>query len=92
MRFDDKSFAETLLPYMDVILFDPRGCGRSKESLVEYCSLEHYIDDVEAVRHTHNTVAICKVCVVALAKYPSLQGVCADAGYRKTLEEKSRID
>jgi putative transposase len=37
--------------------------------------------------NTHDTVAGCKVFEEALVKYPSLQGVCADAGYRKTLEE-----
>lgn len=35
----------------------------------------------------HDTVAGCGVFEEALKKYPSLKGVCADAGYRKTLEE-----
>ena len=35
----------------------------------------------------HDTVAGCSVFEEALKKYPSLKGVCADAGYRKTLEE-----
>ncbi|MDR2539420.1 MAG: hypothetical protein LBC45_02225 [Chlamydiales bacterium] len=34
----------------------------------------------------HDTVAGCKVFEEALKKYPTLQGVCADSGYRKTLE------
>ena len=33
----------------------------------------------------HDTVGGCKVFEEALAKYPSLQGVSADAGYRKTM-------
>lgn len=37
--------------------------------------------------NTHDTVAGCRVFEEALKKYPTLQGVCADAGYRKTLEE-----
>ena len=37
--------------------------------------------------NTHDTVAGCEVFDEALEKYPSLQGVCADAGYRKTFEE-----
>jgi len=37
--------------------------------------------------NTHDTVAGCRVFEEALNKYPTLQGVCADAGYRKTLEE-----
>ena len=35
----------------------------------------------------HYTVAGCGVFDEAVEKYPSLQGVCADAGYRKTFEE-----
>lgn len=34
----------------------------------------------------HDTVAGGSVFSRALEKYPSLQGVCADAGYRKTFE------
>lgn len=37
--------------------------------------------------NTHDTVAGCGVFEEALEKYPSLKGVCADAGYRKTMEE-----
>jgi proline iminopeptidase len=48
----DNSLAEALLPIVNIILFDPRGCGSSEISPVEYCSLEHYIDDIEAIR-TH---------------------------------------
>lgn len=35
----------------------------------------------------HDTVSGCKTFEEALKKYPSLKGVCADAGYRKTMEE-----
>ena len=35
----------------------------------------------------HDTVSGCDVFEEALKKYPSLKGVCADAGYRKTMEE-----
>jgi putative transposase len=34
----------------------------------------------------HDTVAGCQVFEGALRKYPTLKGVCADAGYRKTME------
>jgi len=37
--------------------------------------------------NTHDTVAGCSVFEWAVKKYPSLEGVCADAGYRKTMEE-----
>ena len=36
--------------------------------------------------NTHDTVSGCRVFKAALQKYPSLKGVCADAGYRKTME------
>lgn len=35
----------------------------------------------------HDTVSGCCVFQETLSKYPSLQGVFADAGYRKTMEE-----
>ena len=37
--------------------------------------------------NTHDTVAGCAVFEEALKKYPTIKGVCADAGYRKTMEE-----
>lgn len=37
--------------------------------------------------NTHDTVGGCKVFQKTLEKYPTLKGVCADAGYRKTMEE-----
>jgi len=46
----DMSIAQTFFQVADVILFDPRSCGKSEQCRVELCSLEHYIDDVEAIR------------------------------------------
>jgi hypothetical protein len=37
--------------------------------------------------NTHDTVAAGGIFDEAVEKYPSLQGVCADAGYRKKFEE-----
>jgi putative transposase len=37
--------------------------------------------------NTHDTVGGGPVFQKALEKYPTLKGVCADAGYRKTMEE-----
>ncbi len=42
--------ANRLLEYTNLILFDPRGCGSSESSDVQYCTLDHYIDDIEAIR------------------------------------------
>lgn len=36
--------------------------------------------------NTHDTVSGCRVFEKTLEKYPTLKGVCADAGYRKTME------
>ena len=44
------SITQALFPYVDIILFDPRGCGKSAKSSVEYCTLNHYIKDIESIR------------------------------------------
>lgn len=48
--YGEHSFAESILPYIDVILFDPRGCGKSTKSPIEHCTMDEYINDVEAIR------------------------------------------
>lgn len=50
--YDDPSMsiAQAFFQVADVILFDPRSCGKSERCDVAYCSLSHYIDDVEAIR------------------------------------------
>jgi len=40
----------------------------------------------------HDTVAGCAVFEGAIKKYPSIQGVCADSGYRKTMENFVKND
>ena len=37
--------------------------------------------------NTHDTASGCSVFEAELQKYLSLKGVCADAGYRKTMEK-----
>ena len=44
------SITKALSPYVDIILFDPRGCGSSEKSLAKYCTLEYYIEDIESIR------------------------------------------
>jgi len=46
----------------------------------------HILQVTVHAANTHDTVAGCKVFEKAIKKYPSLLGVCADAGYRKTME------
>ena len=54
--YDDPtmSIAQTFFQVADIILFDPRGCGRSDPYSVQLCSLQHYIDDIEAIRTYFN--------------------------------------
>lgn len=44
------SIAKALFPYVDILLFDPRSCGKSEITSPKYSSLDHYIDDIEAIR------------------------------------------
>ncbi len=44
------SIAQALFPLVDIILFDPRGCGSSEKSATSYCTLDHYIEDIESIR------------------------------------------
>lgn len=46
----DHSMAKILFPYADLVLFDPRSCGKSEHTKTEYSSLDHYMDDIEAIR------------------------------------------
>lgn len=46
----DYSITKALLPYVDIILFDPRGCGASEKSLAKYCTLACYVEDIESIR------------------------------------------
>ena len=46
----------------------------------------HILQVTVHAANTHDTVAGCKVFEKAVQKYPSLLGVCADAGYRKKME------
>lgn len=48
------SIQDELLQYGDLILFDPRGCGYSDASPAKYCSIEDYIEDIEAIRQYFN--------------------------------------
>lgn len=43
-----------LLKFADLILFDPRGCGGSGHSDAQYCTINRYIDDIDAIRSYFN--------------------------------------
>lgn len=42
--------ANKLLQFADLIFFDPRACGSSEPGDKKYCTIDHYIDDIEAIR------------------------------------------
>lgn len=46
-----------LLEYADLVIIDLRGCGYSAKSDVQYCTLDHHIRDIEAVRSHLNIPA-----------------------------------
>jgi proline iminopeptidase len=41
---------DQLLCFADLVIIDLRGCGLSDKSDVEFCTLDHHIRDIEAVR------------------------------------------
>jgi len=41
---------DDLLKYADLVIIDLRGCGYSEKSDVRFCTLDHHICDIEAVR------------------------------------------
>ncbi len=46
----DHSMTQAFFPYADILLFDPRSCGKSEKTRPEYSTLDHYIDDIESIR------------------------------------------
>lgn len=44
------SIAKCFLKKANVVLFDPRGCGKSEISNPRHCHLEDYVADIEALR------------------------------------------
>lgn len=59
--------------------------GRKRHIVTD--TLGHILHVQVHAANIHDTVGGCCVFEKALKKYPALKGVCADAGYRKTMEE-----
>ena len=59
--------------------------GRKRHSVTD--AQGHLLHVKVHAANIHDTVGGCSVFQEALRKYPNLKGVCADAGYRKTMEE-----
>lgn len=76
------SITQALLPYVDIILFDPRGCGNSEKSAVEFCTLDHYIADIEDIRAHFNIPAD------RLIVFGQSYGAIAALGYATRYSEK----
>ena len=58
--------------------------GRKRHIVTD--TLGHLLHVKVHAANTHDSVAGCTVFESTLQKYPTLEGVCADAGYRKTME------
>ena len=58
--------------------------GRKRHSVTD--TQGHFFHVKVHAANIHDTDAGCKVFEEAPQKYPTLKGVCADAGYRKTME------
>ena len=58
--------------------------GRKRHIVVD--TQGHLLHVSVHAANIHDTIAGCTVLRIAFAKHPSLKGVCADAGYRKTTE------
>ena len=59
--------------------------GRKRHIVTD--TLGHLLHVKVHAANIHDTVSGGAVFQEALKKYPTLKGVCADAGYRKTMEE-----
>ncbi|MHB1221933.1 MAG: alpha/beta fold hydrolase [Gammaproteobacteria bacterium] len=64
---------DELLRYGDLVLFDPRGCGQSDASAAKYCSLNSYIDDIQAIRE--------RLCLGKIILLGGSYGAMAALGY-----------
>ena len=51
----------------------------------------HILQVTVHAANIHDTIAGCKVFEIAQRKYPSIKGVCADAGYRRTVQDFVQI-
>ena len=59
--------------------------GRKRPIVTD--TLGHMLHVKVHAANTHDTVGGCPVFQETVEKHPTLEGVCADAGYRKTMEE-----
>jgi len=59
--------------------------GRKRHIVTD--TLGHILHVQVHAANIHDTVGGCSVFEKTLKKYPTLKGVCEDAGYRKTMEE-----
>lgn len=74
---------EELLKYSDLILFDPRGCGLSDFSDPTYCTIDHYINDIEAIR---NHFQLNKIILMG-GSYGAMASIGYATQYSKCLEK-----
>jgi len=77
------SLQNELIKYANLILFDPRGCGYSDESDAEYCSLDNYIEDVEALRKHFNLTKM----ILLGGSYGAMAAIGYAVKYAKNLDK-----
>ncbi|HEX4046041.1 MAG TPA: alpha/beta hydrolase [Gammaproteobacteria bacterium] len=72
-----------LLKYADLILFDPRGCGLSDSSEAQFCTIDHYRDDIEAIRENFGL----KKIILFGGSYGSMASLGYAVKYQSRLEK-----
>lgn len=100
-----ESIKEKLLPFADLVLFDPRGCGLSDQTPAEFCTLDNYVEDIEALRKKLNlqkfTLLGGSYGAIASLKYATkysnnldklivVSGGMADSSYLETVQNNLR--
>ena len=69
----------------EVLMRGKKVKGRKRHIVTD--TVGHVLHVKVHAANVHDTVAGGEVFKAALEKHPTLKGVCADAGYRKTMEE-----
>lgn len=82
---EEYSITRALLPFVDIILFDPRGCGRSKKSDAKYCTLDEYVEDIEAIRK-HFTISSNKLIIFGQS-YGSIAAIAYAIKYNENIKK-----
>lgn len=72
-----------LFKYCNLILFDPRGCGLSSPSDCKYCTLNHYVKDIELIL---NALEVDKITILG-GSYGAMAGLKFSAEHPKRVKK-----